>query len=160
MTENDIADELYLAQRAEAQLAMWEEEEELEMSGPKNLLRGITHCILLMTKSKELAAKTGIHGTLLLCFGPGDENDAIGQIHFVKNGNRFEWRLPYANINGKNYPVLKGKLADEVLELAEQVRNTIHKDLGKTTYGRRYRIANGRAVDETPQESAAGDGGR
>jgi hypothetical protein len=116
------------------------------------LLKGITHCILIMPKDKAVAEKNGVYAFLFLCFGPGDE-DAIAQVHLTKVNDRFAWRSPHTTVGRKSVPVFKGQLATEITLIAQEAYELVKKQFGKVRYGRKYRIAGNKAIDETPMES-------
>jgi hypothetical protein len=146
------ADQAYDSREAERQL------EAEEHMAKERLLKSITHALVVMTKDKDLAAKIGIHGILFLCFGP-EEGNSIAQIHLVKSGDRFSWRPPYVDVTvdgkQKKLPVFKGQVAEEISQWAQDAYDAIKKDFGRAKYGKRYRVANGKAYDETPVEGEA-----
>lgn len=109
----------------------------------------ITHCILLTAKDKKAAEKLGIHGVFKLCFG--SDEDCISQIHLVKLGDRFGWRIPHFQADGTSpnkLPIFRGRVAEEVTGAARDAYDTVKKQLGKVQYGHKYRIANGKAQEE------------
>jgi hypothetical protein len=152
MMPHAAADDEYLGRQIDHYL-----EEEESMSSTK-LLKGVTHTLVNMTKTKEAAEKTSIYGVISLCFGRGDEKDSISQIYLVKSDGRMTWRLPMVTVGGKTHPVFKGQLADELNGLCDEAYQLIKKTFKTVKMGSRYRVANGKVVDETtgPAEAQAG----
>lgn len=116
----------------------------------------LTHMKLTMLENKEVAKKYGYRGTFFACFGPGDD-DAIGQIHLEGTRGSPVFRPPQIRlINDKSYPVLKGKVAEELIRRSQEAFEMIRANYGKIEYGRTYRVAGTKvSIDERKIEAKA-----
>lgn len=107
------------------------------------LLVAVTH-ILVTIPNKDDALATGVRATVDLCFGPGDDS-AISQVQLVKRDDDLAWEVPHVPYRRGNshkcmVPVFRGRLLEEVCEMAARAVEHIKRDLGIPQYGMRYRV--------------------
>jgi hypothetical protein len=114
----------------------------------------LTHIKLTMLADKDIAKKYGYKGTFFACFGPGDDN-AIGQIHLEGTHGAPIFRPPQIRLgNNKSYPVLKGKVEEELIWRAQEAFQMIRANYGKIEWGRTYRVAGTRVTRDEPKAQA------